>query len=79
MRRRRSASSRGTPIKAFHQQQKAARAAFRSQQPAPTPDQIKAFREQQHATVKAFGRRRTTVKAFRQTQLASVKACATNA
>ena len=64
-------------VKAFHQQQKAAREAFRSQQPAPTPDQIKAFRAQQHAAVKAFvQQQRMANKAFRQGQLASVKACA---
>ena len=67
-------------IKAFHQQQKAAREAFRSKQPAPTPDQITAFREQMHTAVKGFVQsHRDAVKAFRKGQLASIKACATNA
>ena len=53
---------------------------FRSQQPAPTPDQITAFRAQMHAAVTAFvEQHRDAVKAFRKGQLASVKACATNA
>jgi hypothetical protein len=67
-------------VKAFHDQQKAARAAFRAANPSPTHDQIRAFRAQQHADAKVFAKQqREANKAWRQGQLASVKACAATA
>jgi hypothetical protein len=64
-------------IVAFHQSQQAARLAFRSQQPAPTPDQRKAFRLQQRANITAFvQQQRSATKAFHQSQIVALKACA---
>jgi hypothetical protein len=72
--------TRRAAIKAFHQQQKAAREAFRSANANPTADQVKAFREARKADRKAFlESQRATAKANHAARKAALQACVANA
>jgi hypothetical protein len=69
-------AKRKADLKAFIQGQKALRVAFNHKDPAPTPEERTAFREQHKAAVKAFHEQRKTERlAFLAAQKAALEAC----
>jgi hypothetical protein len=73
-------AARRLAIKQFHQEQKAARDAFRAANPNPTADQLKAFRAERVADLKEFReKQRETAKANHAAQKAALQACVANA